>query len=68
MRGHAVMLSAAKGLDAQRDRPFAEFTLSGSEGTQGDTVRLLRLMRIEHAPTFHVGAMDCNIQGVDIHI
>jgi len=26
------MLSAAKHLDAQRDRPFAEFTLSGSEG------------------------------------
>jgi hypothetical protein len=28
----AVMLSAAKHLAAQRDRPFAEFTLSGSEG------------------------------------
>ena len=27
-----VMLSAAKHLDAQRDRPFAEFTLSVSEG------------------------------------
>jgi hypothetical protein len=27
-----VMLSAAKHLAAQRDRPFAEFTLSGSEG------------------------------------
>ena len=26
------MLSAAKHLAAQRDRPFAEFTLSGSEG------------------------------------
>jgi len=26
------MLSAAKQLAAQRDRPFAEFTLSGSEG------------------------------------
>jgi hypothetical protein len=27
-----VMLSEAKHLAAQRDRPFAEFTLSGSEG------------------------------------
>jgi len=27
-----VILSAAKHLAAQRDRPFAEFTLSGSEG------------------------------------
>ena len=27
-----VMLSAAKHLSAQRDRPFAEFTLSSSEG------------------------------------
>ncbi len=27
-----VMLSAAKHLPAQRDRPFAEFTLSSSEG------------------------------------
>jgi hypothetical protein len=27
-----VMLSEAKHLSAQRDRPFAEFTLSGSEG------------------------------------
>ena len=27
-----VMLSAAKHLCAERDRPFAEFTLSGSEG------------------------------------
>jgi hypothetical protein len=35
---HAVMLSAAKHLDAQRDRPFA--------AAQGDTVRHLRLMRI----------------------
>jgi hypothetical protein len=26
------MLSAAKHLDAHLDRPFAEFTLSGSEG------------------------------------
>ncbi len=25
-----VMLSAAKHLDAHRDRPFAEFTLSGA--------------------------------------
>jgi len=32
------MLSAAKHLDAQRDRPFA--------AAQGDTVRQLRLMRI----------------------
>jgi hypothetical protein len=31
--GHSpVMLSAAKHLAAHRDRPFAEFTLSGSEG------------------------------------
>jgi hypothetical protein len=32
MDDSAVMLSEAKHLAAQRDRPFAEFTLSGSEG------------------------------------
>ncbi len=32
MGDSTVMLSAAKHLAAQRDRPFAEFTLSGSEG------------------------------------
>jgi hypothetical protein len=32
MDDSTVMLSAAKHLAAQRDRPFAEFTLSGSEG------------------------------------
>ena len=32
MGDNTVMLSAAKHLSAQRYRPFAEFTLSGSEG------------------------------------
>ena len=32
MDDSTVMLSEAKHLAAQRDRPFAEFTLSGSEG------------------------------------
>jgi hypothetical protein len=31
--GITVMLSAAKHLVANRDRPFAECTLSGSEGS-----------------------------------
>jgi hypothetical protein len=31
------MLSAAKHLDANRARPFAEFTLSASEQAQGDS-------------------------------
>jgi hypothetical protein len=32
MDDSTVMLSEAKHLAAPRDRPFAEFTLSGSEG------------------------------------
>jgi hypothetical protein len=32
MDDNTVMLSEAKHLDGPRDRPFAEFTLSGSEG------------------------------------
>jgi hypothetical protein len=32
MSGSIVMLSAAKHLAAQRDRPFAEFTLSEANG------------------------------------
>jgi hypothetical protein len=32
MDDSTVMLSEAKHLSAPRDRPFAEFTLSGSEG------------------------------------
>jgi hypothetical protein len=32
MDDNTVMLSAAKHLAVPRDRPFAEFTLSGSEG------------------------------------
>jgi hypothetical protein len=38
MCDHAVMLSLAKHLEAQRGRPFA--------AAQGDIVRELRLMRI----------------------
>jgi hypothetical protein len=45
-----VMLSAAKHLAAQRDRPFAEFTLSGSEGlrvtVEGPMYRPLPKIRI----------------------
>jgi hypothetical protein len=54
MQHTAVMLSEAKHLSAQRDRPFAELTLSEANGLRacpeqsewGDTVRQLWLMPI----------------------